>query len=167
MQIAVLADVHDCLSPLRRLLALEPIAKAEALILCGDLTHPAVLDACIRPGRSFSFCLGNCDQGRAAGLMKHGLMVGATPWAELGTLALPNGEQVAFVHYPAVARQAAETGQYKAVFFGHSHQPHEEVVMVNGMAVLLANPGDVQGRYGKHSALVWDSETNIVTKLEL
>jgi predicted phosphodiesterase len=75
-------------------------------------------------------------------------------WQELDV----EGAKVFITHYPDLARIAAETGKYVAVFHGHNHRAQSEV-LENG--TLLANPGEIIGqRTGTPSLGVWDTESN-------
>jgi putative phosphoesterase len=166
LRLAILSDIHDQQGHLNAILAQVRAASPDAVILCGDLTTPAVLAACRLPGLPLSFCLGNCDQARADALRHAALAVGASGFGELGRFSLPNGAAVAFSHFPAVARRAALSGLYQAVFYGHTHKASEERLLIDGKPVLLANPGDVEGRYGRVSALLWDSDSGACTWLD-
>jgi len=162
----VLSDIHDQQGHLNAILTHVWAAKPDHLLLCGDLTRPEILNACRRPGIGLSFCLGNCDSPRAEPLRQEAMLLGAAVWGDLGKLALPDGGTVAFSHFPAIARKAARGGEYRAVFYGHTHKAFEERLQVQGREVLLANPGDVEGRYGRVSALLWDSDTGACTWLD-
>lgn len=166
MRLAILSDIHDQLGHLNAILAHVKAAHPDAVILCGDLTRPEVLAACKLPGIPLSFCLGNCDASRAEPLQREARVLGASAWGELGRLALPDGSSVAFSHFPAVARREALSGQHRAVFYGHTHKAWIERLQADGQEVLLANPGDVEGRYGRVSALLWDSEDGSCTWLD-
>jgi putative phosphoesterase len=152
MLFAVASDIHDRLDGWRALWPRLAAAGPEGLILCGDLSLPQTLEA-LRPGLPWAFCLGNCDVAETRRLRQTGLALKATVWGQEGSWALPEGGSVAFTHFPAHARRLAESGKHKAVFYGHSHRPSEEWVGT----CLLANPGDVQGRYGRITGLLWDS----------
>jgi putative phosphoesterase len=154
MLFAVASDIHDHLPGWRALWPRLAAARPDALILCGDLSRPGTLEA-LHPGIAWAFCLGNCDAAEAPRLRKAGLRLGATVWGDEGLWALPEGGSLAFTHFPARAQRLAESGAHKAVFFGHSHRPSEAWVG----SCLLANPGDVQGRYGRVGGLLWDSVT--------
>ena len=64
---------------------------------------------------------------------------------------------MAFTHFPAVARRLVHEGGHKAVFYGHTHRPAAERLALPQGPVLLANPGDVERRYGRVTGLLWDS----------
>lgn len=157
LRLAVLSDIHDQTENLRAILTALKFWQAEALVLCGDITQPRTLSLCQVPGARLHYCLGNCDQARAQDLLEAGPALGAQGHAGLGRLALPQGRGLAFCHFPAQAAQAAHSGQFSAVFYGHSHRPALTRLALPQGEVVLANPGDVQGRYGRVSALVYDS----------
>jgi putative phosphoesterase len=164
--IAVLSDIHDRTDRLRDLLTVLRPLSVEALVLCGDITRPQTLAQCQLPGARLSYCLGNCDQGRQDELLDAALTLQARAFPSLGRLALPEGGALAFCHFPAQARQAAQSGLYRAVFYGHTHRAAQETLALPGGAVLLANPGDVEGRYGRLSALLYDSVDRSCTLIE-
>jgi putative phosphoesterase len=163
--IAVLSDIHDQAQNLRAILAVLGPRKPEALVLCGDITRPPILAQCQLPGARLHFCLGNCDRSHADALLAAALPLGAEGSAELGRLALPEGGGMAFCHFPAQAAQAARSGRYRAVFYGHTHRPSIERLNAPG-AVLLANPGDVEARHGRISALLFDSASGACSLVE-
>jgi predicted phosphodiesterase len=50
------------------------------------------------------------------------------------------------IHYPHLARAMALTGDYDAVFCGHSHEALiEEVENIRGGRTWLVNPGTIAG----------------------
>jgi predicted phosphodiesterase len=160
MRLAILSDIHDQVSHLKQVLArLRPLAP-DAIVLCGDITRSEALLAARLPGLPLAFCLGNCDRGEAARLKATAAAHGLGAWGDLGIWDLgPDERPVAFSHFPAIARKAAASGLYRAVFYGHTHRRALESLEGPGElgACLLANPGDIEGRYGRPGALCWDS----------
>lgn len=73
------------------------------------------------------------------------------------TITLDN-RKLFFCHLPGPAMQAARTGKYDAVFFGHTHVPE---ISTKGYT-LVANPGEVYGRQGKPSIGIYDTSDNTV-----
>lgn len=80
-------------------------------------------------------------------------------WAELEL----GGRSVALTHYPFYAQALARTGDYSAVFRGHTHDRHEH----RFGDTLWVNPGEVLGWKGHPSVAVWDTEANVVALVEL
>lgn len=159
MRLAVVSDIHDQLGHLRQVMARFHALEPQAVILCGDITRTEALLAARLPGLPLAFCLGNCDQGEAARLRSTAALHGIGAWGDLGEWSLGEGQRpVAFTHFPALARKAAASGAYRAVFYGHTHRRAHEVIDTAGGPCLLANPGDVEGRYGAFGGLLWDSD---------
>ena len=164
VRLAVISDIHDQVAHLKQVLARLSALGPEAVILCGDITRQEALLAARLPGLPLAFCLGNCDQGEAARLRSTAAAHGLGAWGDLGEWSLGEGQRpVAFTHFPALARKAAATGRYRAVFYGHTHRPAHERLETKGGPCLLANPGDIQGRYGAYGGLLWDSATDELT----
>jgi uncharacterized protein len=167
MRLAVLSDIHDHLEHLRAVLQALRTLRPDALILCGDLTTPKILSQCRSAAPDVTFCLGNCDQHNAVALRSGALELGIVPWDSVGIYPLDHCESVAFAHFPHTARAAALSGGHRAVFYGHTHKPAEErLELEQGGRVLLANPGDVQGRFGRVGGLLWNSRTGRCTWFE-
>jgi putative phosphoesterase len=168
MRLAVLSDIHNQTDNLIAILSRMRSLRPDALILCGDLTEPKVLEICKASVGRLSFCLGNCDRSSADALRDSALVLGAGAWDSVGLFPLDEGGSVAFTHFPATARRSAMEGGHAAVFYGHTHKPAQETLRLgDGGGVLLANPGDVQGRYRRVGGLVWDSLSGALTWCEL
>ena len=72
--------------------------------------------------------------------------------AELG------GQHVAAVHFPELGKALAAGGRYDVVFYGHNHQQATEHVG----KTWLVNPGEVMGRFGRSTYVVYDTESGQV-----
>jgi predicted phosphodiesterase len=59
-------------------------------------------------------------------------------------------------HYPFYAQALARTGDYQAVFSGHTHEMHQDTI---GDCLWL-NPGEVLGWKGRATCAVYDSQQN-------
>jgi predicted phosphodiesterase len=68
------------------------------------------------------------------------------------------GVKVAVTHYPFYARALARTGDYQAVFSGHTHAARQE--RIGGC--LWVNPGDILGWKDKPSCALYDTAANSV-----
>jgi putative phosphoesterase len=164
MRIAVLSDIHDHIWNLEKALRRISQIGVEALICCGDFCAPfslkQIADGFLGP---IHVVFGNNDGdplllSRVAGqyggrVLLHGLYVEL----ELG------GRQIAVIHYPEPARRIAQAGVFDLVLYGHDHQRHLERIG----HTLLANPGEVMGRWGKPSFGIYNTETGEFTHVEL
>ena len=164
MRLAVISDIHDQLGHLRQVMARLNALKPQAVLCCGDITKTEALLAARLPGLPLAFCLGNCDQGEAHRLRATAAAHGIGAWGDLGEWDLGQGQRLAaFTHYPALARKAAASGKYQAVFYGHTHRQAHEIIETEEGPCLVANPGDIEGRYGTFGGLLWDSESGEIT----
>lgn len=157
MKIAVLSDAHDNIWNMEKVL--PRIQDAGAVIFCGDLCAPFTLKMLAEGVQCPVHCvLGNND-GDVLLLTRIAAQAGnVTLYNPLGELSLDDGA-VAFTHYDLIAKGLAATGKYRAVFYGHSHEPATTRVG----DTLLANPGEVMGRFGAASFGIYDTATRAFT----
>lgn len=125
MLLGVLSDTHDELLRTRVAVALLVDAGADALVHCGDLTTPAILEACaVLP---LHFVLGNHDADGVPALTAAAARCGAVSLGWGGVIDLP-GVRVGVTHghlTTDVRRVLAARPAY--LFTGHSHEPHDRV----------------------------------------
>lgn len=163
MQIAIISDIHDHISNLRK--ALNQAAAAEVLICCGDLCSPFIVDEL---GRGFSHgnihtVFGNNDgdlfriTNKASGfenLILHG---------EFAELELGD-KKFGISHFDNVGRALAESAAYDVVCFGHNHQ--FEIGETKG--TLVINPGEIMGELsGNPTFVLYDSATHEARRVDL
>jgi putative phosphoesterase len=159
MLIGVLSDIHDNLDNLRKALKIFKDRGVQALIFCGDFCSPIPsrvmagefqgdVHCVFGNGDGDRFAMLNAANTRYPNLKLHG------EYAELEF----EGVKVAVTHYPFYARALARTGDYQAVFSGHTHEAREERIV----GCLWVNPGDILGWKGQPSCAVYDTATNSV-----
>ncbi len=152
MRIAIVSDIHDHVWNLRA--ALDRLARggdgagtgAAALVCCGDLCSPFVVDELARgfPGGPVYVVFGNNDGDRyriadkARGHPSHPAIEvrGESAVLELG------GRRVFVHHFDDVGRLAAAAGAHDLVCYGHDH---ERRVRREPGAALEVNPGPIMG----------------------
>jgi putative phosphoesterase len=158
MRIGVLSDIHDNIWNLER--ALARLEGTDVLLCCGDLCAPFSLkqiqDAFPGP---IHVVLGNNDGDPLLLAQIASQRQGVTLYQPLVELEL-DGKKIAVAHYPQIGRALAGSGQYDAVFSGHTHRSRMQQLS----ATLWANPGEVMGRFGEPSFGVYDTATG---KLEV
>lgn len=159
MLIAVLSDTHDNIWNLADALEQVRQAGAEALIFCGDFCAPFTLTQIAQGFAGPVHCvLGNND-GDQRLLLQNALSAGnVTLHGQYAELQL-GGRRVAVNHYPEIARRLAESGQFDLVCYGHNHIARVEQVG----ATVLANPGEVMGRFGSPTFGLYDTESGQFT----
>lgn len=157
MLIGVFSDVHDNLANLRKAIAIFKERGVETLIFCGDFCSPIPsrvmasefegdIHVVFGNGDGDRFAISNVANSQFPNLKLHG---------EHAELEL-DGVKIAVTHYPLYAQALARTGDYSAVFSGHTHQRHEERF---GNCLWL-NPGEVLGWQGEPSCVVYNTKTN-------
>jgi len=168
MEVAILSDIHDHIDKLKKVLkAIE--GKVESIVFCGDMVSPFTTGVLAKTNLPTYACLGNNDEDQI-GMMK----MGGTKFTwthlsqEFGEVELDD-KKIAFCHYPKLAELLAKTGDYDAVFYGHTHIAKSELV---GKTLLL-NPGAVcginfdKGSYDKTSYAIYNTNTNTAEIIEL
>jgi len=118
MRIGILSDTHDQVERARRAVAALLTAGAEALIHCGDLTIPAVVEEIV--GAPAYIVFGNCDYD-LDDLRLAMRRTGAT-CLERGGLIELGGRRIAVTHGDSrreIDRLTAESPDY--FFSGHTH----------------------------------------------
>lgn len=157
MLVGVLSDIHDQLDNLDR--ALDQFARAgiDVLLFCGDFCSPiparalgafdGVVHCVFGNGDGDRFrILQAAESGEAASLRLHG------EHAEIEV----ESRRVALTHFPLYGQALARTGDYDAVFSGHTHERLERRLD----RTLWVNPGEILGWKGPPSAYVWDTGEN-------
>jgi uncharacterized protein len=139
MKIAVLSDIHDNVWKLD--VALKHLESCDAMICCGDLCSPFVLDQLARGfPREIHIVFGNNDADTFRITSKtpkypHVRLRGEYFEHEFG------GRRIAVNHFDNIARAIARSGEHDAVFYGHNH-----VFDIRRMGHTLAlNPGSIFG----------------------
>jgi len=153
MLIAVLSDIHDNIWKLEEVL--NKLGEAEGLIFCGDFCAPFTLKQIADgfPG-PVHVVFGNNDGDKLL-LSRVAAQAGnVTLHGEFAELEL-GGRKIAATHYPAIAAGLAASDRYDLVCFGHSHRVAEERVG----DTLLLNPGEVMGRFGRSTYVLYDTDT--------
>lgn len=153
MQIAVLSDIHDNIWNLEE--TLDRVEGMDLLLCCGDLCAPFSLK---QIQDSFSgpvhVVLGNNDGDPLLLAQIASQREEVYLYQPLVELEL-DGRKIAVAHYPQIGRVLAASGQYDAVFNGHTHRPKTQQLG----KTLWANPGEVMGRFGEPSFGVYDTAT--------
>ena len=143
MQLAILSDIHDNVWNLNR--ALEASAGCDALLCCGDLCSPFIVNLMAEGfGGPIHIVFGNNDGDRF-----HMAEIAANYEGRVklhGEFAdLPAEEfgiRIAVNHYPDIAASIAASGQYGLVCYGHDHRLFHRIKK-GGTSIL--NPGTVMG----------------------
>ncbi|MEF3691464.1 MAG: YfcE family phosphodiesterase [Candidatus Moraniibacteriota bacterium] len=166
MLIAIISDIHDNETNLKKVLDYCRENKITKIVCCGDLASDETLDF-MADNFGFSteseifYTFGNADEDRFGNLAieqynKSGKdftkYKNVKIFREYGETAIERNA-IAFVHFPDKAKKLGETGKYNFVFYGHTHRPWEESVS----DCKILNPGNVTGQYYLPTFAVWDT----------
>lgn len=163
MLIGIISDIHGHTPHLRQALELLAAQPCTTLLCAGDLGTPETLELMTRLWQGeLHLVAGNNDYPRsayraAAEQAPHTHYHGDTADLTLG------GRRIFMAHEPERALQAAHTNAFDAIFFGHTHRAGR---MREG-DTLIANPGDLESRYGQPSVAVYDTTAHTLRHIRL
>ena len=159
MLIGVFSDVHDNLGNLRGVLGKFRDARLENLLFLGDFCSPIPARIMGEYAGSVHCVFGNGDGDRFA-ILKSATSADSSLVLHGESAELDIGDRrIALTHYPLYGQALARTGDYSAVFSGHTHEASEERFDDS----LWLNPGDILGLKGPPSYAIYDTDTNSAT----
>lgn len=158
MRVALLSDIHDHITHLLQALLAAREHECTHLLYMGDMARLSTFRT-LREEWSYAIDLvfGNNEYELAAFQRAAQQWRSTTLHGDSADVML-DGRRIYLTHFPWTAAKAAESGEYDAVFFGHTHVPE----ILNMGNTLIANPGEVYGRQGAPTIGVYDTESNTV-----
>lgn len=158
MLVALLSDIHDHTTHL--LLALHAAREAGCthLLFMGDMAQASTFRT-LQEEWSYpmDIVLGNNEYELTA-FSRIAEQTDMTTLHGNNADIVLDSRRIFFCHLPWVATQAAASGRYDAVFYGHTHTP--EVTQTR--SGILANPGEVYGRQNDPTIGIYNTCTNTV-----
>lgn len=163
MLIGVISDIHDNVLNLERILAIFKDKGVDQVIFCGDFCSPVPAKKMGESGLTFHCVFGNGDGDRFT-IQKFATtdFPNLKLYGEYAELQI-DGKSICVTHYPLYGQALARTGDYDAVFVGHTHQASEDMVG----KTLYVNPGDIMGLFGEPSYGLYDTSTNQIEIVKL
>jgi putative phosphoesterase len=162
VRIGILSDTHDNIWKLDE--AMLHINNVDAVIHCGDLCAPFIVKRMGEglPGIPIHIVWGNNDGdplaiSRVASNHSHVHLHGQAAKLDI------DGLKVGVNHYPEIATEFADSGNFDLVCYGHDHTAHQE----RRGDCLLLNPGEVMGKNGQSTLAIYNRETDQVEMIEL
>jgi putative phosphoesterase len=156
MKVAIISDVHNNTTNLKKVLDYCIREKIETIICCGDLASEETLEFL---SENFSgkiyYTFGNMDNDQLKNFEALNRYKNVKLYKNFGEIKIDE-KLVAFTHYPDLAKELCATGKYQLVFYGHTHKPWEETI--NNCKML--NPGNVAGEIYPPTFAVWDTTKN-------
>lgn len=151
MKIAIIADVHDNLANLTKVLNYLKKIGINFLICCGDTGNIETISFLANNFKGqIYFAFGNVENDL---IKKENLnFSNLTYYTDCGKIEM-DGKIIAFCHFPNEARQLANE-KVDIIFYGHTHQPKEELIN----EIKLVNPGNVAGLFFRPTFTLYDTE---------
>lgn len=161
MQIAIMSDAHDRHQNLLRALERAKALKCTHLLYLGDFVHPNtlkfMLDAWSLP---LDYVLGNNEYELEAFEALSFVRDNVHFHGYYGDICL-EGRRLFMTHMPHDAiSKGLNTGQYDAVFYGHTHA---SAAFTATDKTLMVNPGELYGRRETPGFAVYCTGSNTIT----
>jgi uncharacterized protein len=138
MQMGILSDIHDHLANLGAAVGYLNSRAVPALICCGDLCSPFVIDELKKFSGPVDIVFGNND----ADLFRITRKCDDRVQAHGELLELERGgRKIAVNHFDNIARGLAASGLYDVVCFGHNHR----ISLKRYGSTVAINPGPIMG----------------------
>ncbi|MFA6253999.1 MAG: metallophosphoesterase family protein [Candidatus Paceibacterota bacterium] len=164
MKLAIISDIHDNLANLEKFLFTFAESSGETkdvgIICCGDVTTPETLNWLTERFKGpIKLACGNTEIRREEFPEIAGSHNNLEIFAEVGDWAI-EGLKIAFLHRPNKVEKLAKTGQYRFIFYGHTHKP-----WISQLGeTFMANPGTLGGVFTAPTFAMLDTKTG---RLEL
>ena len=159
MLIAVLSDIHDNISNLLAALALAEQQGCSHLLVTGDLATLSTLRTLREEWEhGIDLVFGNNEWNRAEHLRMAEQFHHCRHHGDTADITL-DGRHIFLTHYPHIAEQAMQSGEYDAVFYGHTHRAE----LRQGKSGIIANPGEIDGVRRPPSFAVYNTANNSLT----
>lgn len=161
MKIAIISDVHNNITNIKKVLDFCEREKIKTIICCGDLASQETLYFVTKNFSGvFYYTFGNMDDEYLREFEHVSEYENVKMFPKFGEATFGGSASkkynVAFVHYPNIAKKLAESERYDFVFYGHTHKPWEETI--NNCKML--NPGNVAGEIYPPTFAVWETGNN-------
>jgi len=163
MKIAIISDIHNNEVNLKKVLDFCAREKIETIICCGDLASQETLYFVTKNFTgTFYYTFGNMDDDYLREFEHVKEYANVQMFPKFGETEIA-GRRVAFVHYPNIAQQLAESERYDFVFYGHTHKPWSSFAGASdgqGRKCMILNPGNMAGELFLPTFAVWNTEDN-------
>ena len=169
MKLGVMADTHNNIPIIERVVALFNEIGVSLVVHAGDFRSPRAIEPLADLNCGVVSVFGNNDLRRERDLTEAFEGIGTvTPSSRNHESIVHEGRDIAVTHYSRVAIPIAESGTHDIVVYGHSHRINHQVYMhadSEKAETLLLNPGAAGSKRARcSSAAIVDLET-LFTKI--
>ena len=165
MRIAIISDIHDNFHNLSLAIKIIKNNSAELIICLGDLTSNGVARELSSCGILVKCIWGNND-GEKFAITKTSLSEGSKLIMSRTTYDFLkiDDRDIFITHFPYLVKHMAKSGDFDAIFFGHTHIKSED----NINNCLIVNPGEIAAyRDRVASFALYDTKNNNVEFIEI
>lgn len=159
MKILVISDSHGNINHIGHVVGFAKAQNMSAIFHCGDFSTSQDVVEVLKSGLPLYAVTGNADEARHQEIWN--ALEPATLRGDLLEFTV-DGRKIAMGHEPLKVAEHISSGNFDAVFYGHTHVG---VVKTVGNT-LVANPGAL-GNTKHPSFAVYDTETNLATIIDL
>lgn len=159
MKIAIISDIHDNTTNLKKCFSVCKEEKIEHAICCGDVTNIETLDLiCKKFGDKLFLVKGNAEIYNENDIKKYPKInyAGKIGYWTINDANLPVDKKIGACHEPYLIDKVLEKGKCDIVFYGHTHKPWE----MNKKNTRIINPGTLSGMFTIATFAIWDTEKN-------
>ena len=161
MLIGIMSDSHDNIWNLAKALQKMKIRGVDAILHCGDLASPFIVEHLDSENVPVHIVFGNvADRYLTEKMVEKARNV--TLHGDMAELKMDN-KKIAMVHDPEFGKALAKTKRYDIVFYGHTHIFKQEKVG----KTLLVNPGEIMGRKAVPTFAIYNTENDTVEFIEI
>lgn len=165
MKVAVISDIHDNFHNLVCFLEVISDREIQRIICLGDFINNGIARTLAHCGIPVIAIWGNND-GDKVTITRTSLHSSSQMSIGFGTydfLEL-DGRKIFITHYPLLAKPMAKSGDFDAVFYGHSHKKNKDYI---GKCLIL-NPGEISAHKTQVASFaIYDTTTNNAEIIEI
>jgi uncharacterized protein len=159
MKVAIYSDIHENFFNLNEAFKVMHSGGVERAICLGDLMNTGIALEIIKSKIPTNMVWGNNDGEKVMITKRAGESGGLLNVCDNMQDELEiDGRKIYISHLPTGCEAIAKSGEFDAVFYGHTHQAYMQK-FPNG--TVLLNPGEIGAfRTGKSSFALWDTKEN-------
>ena len=163
MKIAILSDSHDAHKHVLEAIEIFKKEKVEYILHAGDMVSPFTAKAFAQvAGAGFIAVFGNCDGEKI--MLKSVIEDFGGQIYENSYSGSVAGVRIFMTHKPSAIEEAAASGQYDIVVYGHTHK--KDIRKVG--ETLIVNPGETTDWItGESSVVILDTDDMSVKEVDL
>jgi uncharacterized protein len=151
MKIAIVADIHDNIVNLEKLINWCNATKVGAIICAGDITNAETLEFLATKFAGTIYLIrGNMEIYEEAEIKKY---KNINYYGRFGVANI-EGKNIGLCHEPPFVNELLKGDKCDLIFYGHTHKPWIE----EKQGVKIINPGTLSGTFQRASFAVWEVE---------